>query len=258
MNIGVSSASFYPLETEEALTKIGKMGIKTTEIFFNAQSELKASFVDILKAIKEEYGISVKAVHPSMSLAEPYILFSSYDRRFYEGLDTYSRYSEIAAELGAKYIIMHGGRPDGNMEDEEYCERYMQLKEATLKNGVTVLQENVAKYRSGDIEFLRSMKNILGDDAEFCFDIKQAIRCGYSPMDIALEFEDNIRHYHISDHSVSSDCLLPGNGGFDFGAFFSTLQKSNNKSFIIEVYRNAYKDYDEIARSFRYIISKLV
>ena len=41
MNIGVSSASFYPLETELALEEIGKGGIKYCEIFFNAQSELR-------------------------------------------------------------------------------------------------------------------------------------------------------------------------------------------------------------------------
>ena len=39
MNIGVSTASFYPLETEEALEQLGKAGVKYTEIFFNALSE---------------------------------------------------------------------------------------------------------------------------------------------------------------------------------------------------------------------------
>ena len=47
MNLGVSTASFYPLETEQALEEIGKAGIKNTEIFFNCESELKDSFVDI-------------------------------------------------------------------------------------------------------------------------------------------------------------------------------------------------------------------
>jgi sugar phosphate isomerase/epimerase len=49
MNIGVSTASLYPKATEEALEIIGKNGVKTTEIFFNAESELKPSFVDIKK-----------------------------------------------------------------------------------------------------------------------------------------------------------------------------------------------------------------
>ena len=53
MNIGISTASYYPLETESALEEIGKSGIKTTEIFFNAESELKDSFIDILEDIKD-------------------------------------------------------------------------------------------------------------------------------------------------------------------------------------------------------------
>ena len=51
MNIGVSTASFYPLETEAALEKLGKAGVKHTEIFFNALSELKPAFIDILEDI---------------------------------------------------------------------------------------------------------------------------------------------------------------------------------------------------------------
>ena len=256
MKIGVSTASFYPLETELALEEIGKLGIKTTEIFYNASCELKESFTDILNEIKDNYSMEITAVHPTMSLAESFMIFSAYERRFYESLEQYSRYSEIAAQLGAKYIILHGGKPNGILSDQEYCEKYMLLKNATLKNGVTVLQENVAKHRSGDIDFLRSMRDILGDDAEFCFDIKQAIRSGYLPMDMINEFYTNIRHYHISDHSLASDCLLPANGNFDFREFINTLKTNTyNGSCIIEVYNNAYKDYKEIKDSHQKVLN---
>ena len=252
MNLGISTASFYPLETELALEELGKAGVKNTEIFFNAESELKDSFIEILLCLKEKYNINITAVHPAMSLAESYMLFSAYDRRYYEGLKQYRRYSEVAKALGAKYLIMHGGKPNGVLNDEEYCQRYMALNYETGQNGVTVLQENVVNYRSGDIEFMRSMKNILGDDAKFCLDIKQCVRCGYLPMDLIEEFYDNIRHFHISDHSVAGDCLLPLNGKFDFSGLFDFLkQKGYECALMTEVYRNAYKEYDEIFESFR-------
>ncbi len=255
MNIGVSTASLYPLETELALRKIGEAGVKNTEIFFNCESELKPAFIDMLIDIKDEYGINVTSIHPTCSLAESFLLFSEYDRRFYEGVDKFARYSEIAHDLGAKYIIMHGGKNNGILSDEEYCERYMLLNERTLQNGVYVLQENVANFRARDKEFLRSMCNILGDDARFCFDIKQAVRSGYNPFEIAEEFASHIKHCHISDHSVSSDCLLPFNGGFDFNAFFDFMSsKGYNGAYIIEVYKNAYKSYDEIFTSFEKIL----
>lgn len=251
MNIGISTASYYPLETELALEEVGKTGAKNTEIFFNAESELKSSFVDILIDVKKKYGLTVTSVHPTMSLAESFMIFSAYERRFYESLENFARYSEVAAELGAKYVILHGGKPNGILSDEEYCERYMALKRVTAKNGVTVLQENVAKFRSGDIEFLRSMKEILGDEAEFCFDVKQAVRCGYLPTETANEFIDNIKHLHISDHSVASDCLLPLNGKFNYSEFFEMLKSNNfNGSCMIEVYNDAYKNYSEIVDSY--------
>ena len=252
MNIGVSTSCFYPLETELALQEIGKVGVPFSEIFFNASSELKPAFIDILKDIQKEYGINITSVHPTMSLAESFMIFSEYERRFYQSLDDFARYSEIAAELGAKYIILHGGKPNGLTTDEEYCERYMMLNEQTRKNGVTVLQENVVHFRAGEIEFLRSMRDILGDDAQFCFDIKQSIRSGYNPFDLLDEFYDNIKHFHISDHSLASDCLLPLNGKFNFPLFFETLkQKGYNGAFIIEVYKNAYHDFNEVFDSYK-------
>ena len=182
------------------------------------------------------------------------MIFSEYERRFYEGLDKFARYSEIAAGLGAKYIIMHGGKNNGLTTDEEYCERYMMLNTETLKNGVYVLQENVANFRARDREFLRSMCNILGDDAKFCFDIKQAIRSGYDPFELAEEFSSHIMHCHISDHNISSDCLLPLNGGFNFKEFFGLMNKNGyDGAYIIEVYKDAYKSYDEIFQSFKKI-----
>lgn len=251
MKIGVSTASFYPLETELALEEIGKSGIKTAEIFINAESEMKDSFTDILLDIKNQYGIDITAIHPTMSFAEPFSIFTVYERRFYEALDRYRRYSEIAAKLGAKFIIMHGGNPNDSLSDEEYCEKYMIIKQETLKNDVTVLQENVVRYRSGDIEFLRSMKEILGNDAEFCFDIKQSVRCGYEPIKLLSEFYQNIKHIHISDHSIASDCMLPLDGGFDFEAFFKLLKASKYQGdCMIEVYKNAYKNYSQISDSY--------
>lgn len=254
MKIGVSTASLYPKETEIALETIGKAGVKTCEIFFNAESELEPLFVKKLLDIKNKYGMDITAIHPTMSLAESFMIFSEYKRRFFESLNKFARYSEVAATLGAKYINLHGGKPNGLTTDEEYCEKYMALNNETRKNGVTVLQENVVRYRSGEIEFLRSMQNILGDDAQFCFDIKQAVRCGYNPIDLINEFYDNIRHFHISDHTEFQDCLLPLKGNFDFKNFFKFL---NNKGFsgacVIEVYKNAYQNPNEIFDSYEKI-----
>lgn len=251
MKLGISTASFYPLETELAFEEIAKQGVKNTEIFFNCESELKDSFIDILLEIKEKYGINIDSLHPTMSLAESFMIFSAYERRFSESVRQYDRYAKIAKRLGAKYIIMHGGKPNGILSDEEYCQRYMTLKSTALQNGVTVLQENVRGFRSGDIEFMRSMIEILGKDAEFCIDIKQAVRTDNEPIAFAKEFLPYTRHFHISDHSIASDCQLPLDGSFDFPTFFELLKNYGyDGSMMIEVYNNSYKSYKEIFNSF--------
>ena len=85
MKIGVSTACFYPLETEKALLKVAQSGVACTEVFFNALCELQPSFINELSKIQQEYNTCITAVHPTMSLAESFMLFSAYERRFAEG-----------------------------------------------------------------------------------------------------------------------------------------------------------------------------
>lgn len=250
IDIGVSTACFYPLETEKAFETLGRSGIGTTEIFFNALCELSPEFIRRLKEIKEEYGIKVVSVHPTMSLAESFMLFSAYRRRYDEGISQYKRYAEVAAELGAEYIVMHGGKPNDVLDNYGYCERFAKIADAVRENGAELLQENVVKYRAGSLEMLRYMAKTL-DDVGFCIDVKQSIRGGYSPFDALEAVSGHIRHLHISDHTAGSDCMLPLRGSFDFVRFFKTAYDLGYRGVaIIEVYRNAYKSTNEISESY--------
>ena len=145
IEFGISSACFYPLETEKALELMGKNGVKNAEIFFNALCETKKDFVKQLKSIADYYGMNIVSIHPTMSLAESFMLFSAYDRRKAEGIEQYKRYGEITAELGARYVIMHGGKPNGILSDEQYCQRFLEVSDAVDQSGGLLLQENVAK-----------------------------------------------------------------------------------------------------------------
>ena len=250
MKLGISTASLYPLETEKALTELCKSGVKYTEIFFNCSFELEPEFIKELSKIAKEYGTEITAVHPTMSLAESFMLFSNYDRRLKEGLDDFKRYGEIAAELGAKYVILHGGKPNGILNDLEYCERFSLVNNCVKQGGGILLQENVVKFRAGDLGFLKMMVENLGDEIGFCLDVKQSKRGGYTPFDVIDAVGKNIRHLHISDNSSSKDCMLPGKGTFDFKRLFSRMEElSFSGTYIIEVYRNAYKEYKELTES---------
>lgn len=260
MDIGVSTACFYPLETERSLELVGKSGVEKTEIFFNASCELQPNFVKKLKKIAEYYGVSVVSVHPTLSLAESFMLFSAYERRLQEGLKQYSRYGEIAAELGAKYVVMHGGKPNGVLSEDEYCERFLQISDAVASGGDAVLlQENVAKHRANELEFQKNMVRRLGERAAFCLDVKQCIRGGYAPSDMLAAVEKNVKHLHISDNNGTSDCLLPGMGCFDFLDIFSkAVGQGFTGSAIIEVYRWSYGDECEVFDAWRKISQSVI
>lgn len=256
MSIGISTASFYPLETEEAISLISKNNVACTEIFFNSLRERKDSFADYLLDIIKDSNLKITALHPMLSMAEPYNIFSEYLRRFEESQEDFKRYFEFAAKLGAKYINLHGDRPNGKLETEEYCQRFSTLSNIGKTFGVILCQENVNGFRSADPEFLKEMSDILGDDANFTLDIKQCIRAGYTVNEIMEAMDFKIRHVHISDHSPASDCLLPGKGNFNFVGLAKTLENHGYKGdYIIEVYQNAYSDYSEIFESYKKINS---
>ena len=165
--------------------------------------------------------------------------------------DDFMRYFETAAELGARFINLHGDRPTGKLSVEEYCQRFGLMAEDAKSLGITLCQENVNGYRSADPEFLKDMVKELGDLASFTLDIKQCIRAGYTVPEIAEAMDWKICHVHISDHSPAGDCLLPGRGGFDFSALFKELKAKGYKGdFMIEVYRNAYNETSEIFENF--------
>ena len=258
MKIGVSTSCLYPLETEKSLLDVAKAGVKTTEIFFNANCELAPEFVAVLKGIQKEYGIDVTAIHPTMSLAESFMLFSAYERRYEEGIGQYKRYAEIAAELGAKYVIMHGGKPNKVLDNNGYFERFAGIAGAVRQNGAVLLQENVVNYRAGNLSVLSDMKNYLGSKAAFCLDIKQCIRGGYSPFDALGTLKDSVKHIHISDNTPEDDCMLPLSGNFDFTAFFGLCKDvCYTGNAIVEVYRDAYSETDEIYAAYNKLVKSL-
>ena len=253
MKTGMSTSCLYPQLTETSLEKLGKNGIKTAEIFFNSYGELEPDFVNMLKCTVKRYGMRVISVHPTFSLAESFVFFSAYGRRFEEGLDIYRRYAEIVCELGGKYIIMHGGKPNRVLTNEEYFDRFGTLAEILNKNGAVLLQENVVKFRAGDLEALTQMSNHLGDSAAFCLDIKQSLRGGYSPLEVLERLGKKVKHLHISDNRPPEyDCMLPLTGTFDFAAFFEKAKAVGYEGdAVVEVYSDCYDDESKLFSSYK-------
>ncbi len=255
--IGVSTACFYPLETEKALKKICSKGVKSCEIFLNTTSELEKNYISHMKGILSENDVTVTSLHPFASFTESYSLFSSYKRRFDDTLEIYKRYFEVMNIIGAKTLVIHGGKPSLSISYEEYFERFGELSALSKTFGLKTAQENIVHYLSESPEFILRMKKALGDLFYMVLDTKQAFRAKVLPDDFISAVGESIVHVHLSDYNKKRDCIPPLAGDFDFLHLFDSLEQVNYKGdYTIELYSTSYEHEDEIFDS-SYKLEKL-
>lgn len=259
MDIGISTACFYPMDTEKSLKFLGDSGVKTTEIFLNSPSEVSPPFIKSLKEIADFYGMKVVSLHPLTSFAESYMLFSDYKRRFFDTKEWYKKYYDAGNLLGAKYLIIHGDMKTNHISDEEYFDRFAIMMQDGKSSGIEVVQENVNRYRSESPEFLKKMKAYIGNDLKFVLDIKQAVRSGHGVSEFVNVIGRDIVHIHISDNKKGFDCLLPGDGNFDFKYF---VKKMNNLSysgdFIVEVYSDCFDEKNQVIKKYEIFKNRIL
>ncbi len=248
MQIGISTANLYPCLIEDALSTLKGLGAEVTEVFVNTVSEVTPSFAALMKARAEEAGVSIRSLHSYTSCFEPYLLFSQYERRFLDGLEVFKPIFETAAAVGAAFVILHGDRDPGHLPVEESIARFERLYDLGRTFGVTLLQENVVRFRASSPDYVRAMRRQLGDKAQFTLDLKQCRRSGVDALDMIDAMAGAIRHVHISDATADADCLMPGKGAVDFAAILRALKNSGfDGALIIELYRHNFDRIDELS-----------
>lgn len=255
MEIGASSACFYPLETEKSFELLCERGFRNIEIFLNSPCETNASFIKELKTIKDCYGVNVTSLHPYESFGEGYNFFSSYYRRYEDACENYKRFFSAAAELGADYVIMHGAKHGADICDEEYAERFTKLNEIAMTFGCFMAHENVVNFSGQRPEFLALLKKYGKENFKMVLDVKQARKADVLPGEYIRAIGENIIHVHLSDRSETSLCAPPSEKGlFDFAQLFTQLESINYKGkYIIELYSDGFKDIEDIINSAKYL-----
>jgi sugar phosphate isomerase/epimerase len=99
------------------------------------------------------------------------------------------------------------------------------------------------------------MSEYLGDNVNFCLDVKQSIRGGYSPYDVLKILGSKIKHLHLSDSNEKYDCMIPLSGNFDFKDFLTTAKECGyTGDAVVEVYRNAYGEPEELFTAHKKLI----
>ncbi|OQA49352.1 MAG: Xylose isomerase-like TIM barrel [Firmicutes bacterium ADurb.Bin300] len=245
--IGISTACFYPLETEKSLRRICERGVKSCEIFLNTVSELEDSFIKGISRLLTDNEVYVTSLHPFASFAESYALFSSYKRRFYDSLELLKRYFEVMNTFGAKVLVIHGGKYSLSIPKEEYFERFGEIALIGKASGLITAQENVVHYLSESPDFMFEMSDALGDLFNMVLDIKQSLRAGVSPVEFISRVGEDIAHVHLSDHNTQHDCIAPLLGEYDFASLFDKLGDIGYKGdYTLELYSSSYESEDEI------------
>lgn len=251
---GISSACFYPEQTESAVGRLASWGVRSAEIFFNAFMELEDPFLRRLSSMASDAGVQVLSVHPFTSGFEPLFLFSTYRRRTEEGLEFYKRYFHAANLLGAHIVVIHGDHRYHNRPRSFYFDIFGELARLGASMGVIAAQENVPRCIGWCPDFFREMRSYL-PDARFVLDVKQCLRAGFAKEEMARAMGAGICHLHLSDHRGDEDCLPVGRGEMDTEAFLRLLCTENgfDGGVIQEVYRDNYSDPLELLEGYRTI-----
>lgn len=255
MKFGVSTACFYPMQTETGLLDLCRQGVANIEVFLDTFSEVKKEFVSELRKIADFYGSNIVSVHPFTCGFEPFMFFTNYERRFNDALELYRYYFEAMNILGAKILVFHGDRIGSNTSNEMYFERFARLRDLGKEYGLTVAQENVERCKSRSLDFLNDMINYLDNDVAIVFDNKQAVRSGVAYADFIERLYSNIVHVHISDNNSECDCLALGNGDLNLQLFISMLkQKKYNNCIIVELYNDLLNNNTEVVNSYHKLL----
>ncbi len=256
MNIGASTACFYPLETEIALSKLLKMGFQTVEVFINTESEYSSAYIQKMRSMLTSYEAQVYSFHFHTSGFEHTMFFSDYWGRFVDSIEQYARYFYAASEIGAKVAVLHGGKA-GMVDVERYGERFSLLSQKAKEFGIILTLENVNLHCSQSAEFITALRKNLGKgNIKFTFDVKQAVRAGVSPKRMLEAMGSDLMNLHINDNQHPMNCVLPGKGSIDFGEIKKKLTEYQYQGpLIIEVYRSNFNEELEIAESSEFLKS---
>ncbi len=257
----MSTACFFGrMLNEEALRKIGELGVKRAEVFFSAQMEYTDEFTAELAAICGEFGIKMVSVHALPTQFEPQ-LFARHPRQYEEAIAIYKNVLHAARALGAEKYIFHGPihlkiarKP--SIDIGFTAERATELAEIAAGFGVKLCYENVHWCWYNMPGFATElMARAKTDNLYFTLDMKQAAQSGFPVTDYIADMGSRLAHVHLCDHRVDAERgivpCLPFEGEADWEAMRTALRSSGFAgSMMLEVYSSNYKDFDTLKKCY--------
>lgn len=254
MEIGISTACFYPEKLEDIILKINNLGFSCIEVFLNTDCELKKEFLNEQINNLKHSNIRVHSVHPFTSQMETLYFFSVYEKRIQDGIILYERYFEAMNLIGASVLTFHGGKNITALTPDKYAKNIYPLLNAAAKKGIVIAQENVFDSLCANPDYIYKLRKIMDQSLKFTLDIKQANKSGFSPFTVLESMGDDVVNIHLNDFDQDNLCLLPGVGTFELEKFIHLLKENKIKvPLILEVYRQNYHNLEDILLSRSYL-----
>lgn len=255
MRIGLSTAAFYGRwETEEAAAQLAQYGADCAEVFLQTHSEYTAAFGKIAR--RALGGLPCTSVHPMGTHFENG-LFAKSARQRQDTLDLYRRALDAAAELGANCYVYHGRHTPVltalpfDLAANVDAVGTMCIEAA--QRGMTLAWENVCWCQLTTPQRVEQIRGAL-PQARFTLDIKQAMRAGCDARAFVRAMGDALVNVHVCDWDASGALCLPGEGGFDFAAFFAALRENRyGGPVIVEPYLGLIKSDAALQNSLAFL-----
>lgn len=238
MQLGLSTAAFYgKWETEEAARRIALLGMDCAEAFLQTTSEYDPAFAAL---VRDNLGdVPCVSMHPSGIQFENQ-MFGRSQRQRRDAFDLFRRALDAGHALGARHYIYHG-RSTALLTPlpfdlEANIDMVGRMSGEASQRGMDIAWENVSWCQLTTSARIAQVRKAL---PEVCFtlDIKQAMRAGEDPVEMARAMGSSLVHVHVCDWDEAGKLCLPGEGCFDFLKLVSVLREMEyGGSIILEPY----------------------
>lgn len=255
MQTGISTASLFGrFYSEDALSLFNEKGVTTAEVFLESFCEYNREFGEFLATRKGN--TKIHSVHTLTTQFES-TLYSLNERAQKDSFTLLDKTMQAAKALNAKYYTFHGlarvKRTPYVIDFERTGAITQRIIDVCAKYGVTLAYENVHWAYYNYIGFFSELKKRTAK-LKGTFDIKQARQSGVDYREFIDEMGEDIVTAHLSDIDANGKMCLPGRGVTDFKEVFTRLRdKGFDGALLLEVYKNDFKELNELFDSLSYI-----
>lgn len=226
-----STGCFYQADLHECLAPIRDAGFDSVELS-SYPAHLDCESPEAIRRARsrlQELSLEVHSMHAPFG----HIDITSHDldaRR--HGVEAVLSSARAAADLGARYLVLHPGPERGGFGPAERAARYDRavasidrICDETLRLGLELVLENMLPHlfagRARDLLWLAGALRDL--DVGFCLDTGHAFLAGeLDTMPHRLGRRVRMSHVH-DNHGLHDDHRAPGDGKIDWGRYVASL-----------------------------------